>query len=85
MKLRWLGMVSEQELTLRTGQQTIIERLRINRWRLYSYVLRMPDQIIPKQALRWRPVCWRRVGRPKKKNMTAEYPKIQHYEVAALS
>lgn len=65
MKIRWFDMVSEQELRRRTGQQTITEKLRINRWRWYGHVLRMPEQRTPKQALHWRPVGRRRVGRPK--------------------
>ena len=65
MKIRWFEMVSEEELRRRTGQQSIIEKLRVNRWRWYGHVLRMPDQRIPKQALGWRPVGRRRVGRPK--------------------
>ena len=65
LKIRWFDMVSEEELRRRTGQQSVIEKLRISRWRWYGHVLRMPDQRIPKQALRWRPVGRRRVGRPK--------------------
>ena len=65
MKIRWFDMVSEEELRRRTGQQTITEKLRINRWRWYGHVLRMPEQRTPKQALHWRPAGRRRVGRPK--------------------
>ena len=65
MKIRWFDRVSEEELRRRTGQQTITEKLRITRWRWYGHVLRMPEQRIPKQALRWRPTGRRRVGRPK--------------------
>ena len=65
MKIRWFDMVSKEELRRRTGQQTIVEKLRVNRWRWYGHVLRMPEQRIPKQALRWRPEGRRRVSRPK--------------------
>ena len=65
MKIIWFDMVSEQELRRRTEQQTTIERLRINRWRWYGNVIRMSDQKIPKQAMRWRPVSQRSVGRQK--------------------
>ena len=65
MKIRWFDRVSEKELRRRTGQQTITEKLRITRWRRYGHVLRMPQQRIAKQALRWRPTGRRRVGRQK--------------------
>ena len=65
MKIRWFDMVSEEELRRRTGQENIIEKLRVNRLRWFGPVLRMPDHRIPKQALRWRPAGRRRVGRPK--------------------
>ena len=65
LNIRWYDMVSEQELRRRTGQQTITEKLRINRWRWYGHVLRMPEQRTPKQALYWKPTGRRRVGRPK--------------------
>ena len=65
MMIRWFDMVSEQELRRRPGQQTIIERLRINQRRWYGHVLRMSHQRIPKQVLRRRHVGWKRLGRPK--------------------
>ena len=65
MKIRWFDIVSEVELRRRTGRKTVTEKLRINRWRLYGHVLRMPEQRTPKQALCWRPAGRRRVGRPK--------------------
>ena len=65
MKIRWFDMVSEEELRARTGQKSVIERLRTCRWRWYGHVLRMPEERIPKEALEWRPDGRRRVGRPK--------------------
>ena len=65
MKIRWFEMVSEEELRRRTGQPSIIEKLRVSRWRWYGHVLRMPEERIPKQAWQWRPEGRRRVGRPK--------------------
>ena len=61
MKIRWFEMVSEEELRRRTGQPTIIEKLRVNRWRWYGHVLRMPEGRIPKQAMGWKPKdTWQR-------------------------
>ena len=65
MKIRWFGRVSEEGLRGRTGQRLIVEELMRSRWRWYGYVLRMPDQRIPKQAVHWRPAGWRKVERPK--------------------
>ena len=65
LKIRWFEIVSEEELRRRTGQLAIIEKLRVNQWRLYGHVLRMPEERISKQALRWRPEGRRRIGRPK--------------------
>ena len=35
MKFRWCDMVSEEELRAKTGQKSVIERLRMCRWRWY--------------------------------------------------
>ena len=65
MKIRWFDMVSKEQLRRRTEQQTIVEKLRVNRWRWFGHVLSMPDRRIPKHALRCRQTGRRRVGRPK--------------------
>ena len=65
MKIIWFEMVSEEELRRRTGQPSISGKLRVNRWRWYGHVLRMPDEIIPMQASLWRPEGRRTFGRPK--------------------
>ena len=65
MKIRWFEMVSEEELRRRSGQPTIIEKLRVNQWGWYGQLLRMLDQRNPKHAMRWRQVGRRRVGMPK--------------------
>ena len=65
LKVRWFDLVSEEELRRRTGQQSVIEKIKIARWKWYGHVLRMSDDRIPKQALDWRPDGRRRVGRPK--------------------
>ena len=51
MKIIWYDTVSEEELRARTGQKSVIERLRMYCWRLYGYVLRMPQERSPKEAL----------------------------------
>ena len=65
LKIRWYDHVSEEELRRRTGQQSVVEKIKIARWKWYGHVLRMPDERIPKQALDWRPEGRRRIGRPK--------------------
>ena len=65
LKVRWFDLVSEEELRRRTGQQSVIEKIKIARWKWYGHVLRISDDRIPKQALDWRPDGRRRVGRPK--------------------
>ena len=65
MKIRWYEHVSEEELRLRTNQQSVIEKIKITRWKWYGHVLRMSDERLPKQVLDWRPEGRRRVGRPK--------------------
>ena len=65
MKIRWHEHVSEEELRQRSGQQSVVEKIKIARWKWYGHVLRMSDERLPKQALSWRPEGRRRVGRPK--------------------
>ena len=65
MKIRWYDHVSEEELRRRTGQQNVVEKIKIARWKWYGHALRMSDERLPKQALSWRPDGRRRTGRPK--------------------
>ena len=64
MKIRWYDHVSEEELRRRTGQQNVVEKIKIARWKWYGHALRMSDERLPKQALSWRPDGRRRIGRP---------------------
>ena len=52
MKVRWFD-------------RPIVEELMRSRRRSYGHVLGMQDQIIPKQAMHWRPPGWRKAVRPK--------------------
>ena len=65
LKIRWYDHVSEEELRRRTGQQSVVEKIKLARWKWYGHVLRMPEERITKQALNWRPEGRRRIGRPK--------------------
>ena len=51
MKIRWFEMVSEEELRRRSGQPTIIKKLRVNRWKRYDHVLIMSDQKNPQASI----------------------------------
>ena len=64
MKIRWYEHVNEEELRRRSGQQSVVEKIKIARWKWYGHVLRMSDERLPKQALNWRPDGRRRIGRP---------------------
>ena len=57
--------MSEEQVRERSGQKSVIGKIRYHRWRWYGHVLRMPVNRLPKQALGWTPEGTRRVGRPK--------------------
>ena len=65
MNIRWFEHISEEQVRERSGQRSVIEKIRYHRWRWYGHVLRMPEDRLPKQALGWTPEGSRRVGRPK--------------------
>ena len=65
MNIRWFEHISEEQVRERSGQKTVIETIRYQRWHWYGHVLRMPEYRLPKQALNWTPEGSRRVGRPK--------------------
>ena len=65
LRIQWFDYVSEEELRLRSGQQSVIEKIRVARWKWYGHTIRMTDGRLPKNALSWRPNGRRRVGRPK--------------------
>ena len=53
MNVQWYEHVSEEEIRRRSGQRSVIERIKENRWRWYGHVLRMPDNRLPKQTIQW--------------------------------
>ena len=65
MNIKWYEHISEEEVRVRSGQQSVIQKLRTQRWRYYGHVLRMGDERLPKQVLSWTPEGSRRPGRPK--------------------
>ena len=65
MKVRWYEHISEVEIRSRSGQRSIIERIKESRWRWYGHVLRMPEDRLPKQTTKWNAEGSRRRGRPK--------------------
>ena len=65
MKIRWYDHVSEVELRNRTGQRSVVEVIKMRRWRWYGHVLRMPESRLPKQASVGRPRAGEMWGDPK--------------------
>ena len=65
MKVRWYEHVSEDDIRRRSGQRSIIERIKERRGRWYGHVLRMPETKLPKQTILWNLEGSRRRGRPK--------------------
>ena len=48
MKIRWYDHVSEEELRRSTGQQSVVEKIKLVRWKSYGHVLRIPEERITK-------------------------------------
>ena len=65
LNVRWYEHVSEIEIRCRSGQRSIIERIKENHWKWYGHVLRMPESRLPKQTTQWNPGGSRRRGRPR--------------------
>ena len=65
MNIKWYEHVTEEEVRRRSGQQSVIQRWKTQRWRYYGHVLRMSEERLPKQVLSWTPEGRRRRGRPK--------------------
>ena len=61
MNIKWY----EEEVRRRSGQQSVIQKWEIQRWRYYGHMLRKSEERLPKQALSWTPEGRRRQGRPK--------------------
>ena len=64
MDIKWYEHVTEEEVRRRSGQKSVIEKMRIRRWSYYGHALRMGEQRLPKQVLSWTPEGSRRRGRP---------------------
>ena len=65
MNIKWYEHVTEEEVRRRSGQQSVIQKWKTQRWRYYGHVLRMSEERLPKQVLSWTPEGRRRRGRPK--------------------
>ena len=65
LKVRWYEHISEMEIRRRSGIEPVTQKIKRNRLRYLGHVMRMDENRLPKQALRWRPAGRRRVGRPK--------------------
>ena len=65
LRITWMQHISEREVRERSGQESIIVKMRRHRWRYLGHVLRMEPNRLPKQVLNWTPQGSRRRGRPK--------------------
>ena len=65
MNIKWYEHITEEEVRRRSGQPSVVQKLRHQRWRYYGHVLRMGEERLPKQVLSWTPEGSRRRGRPK--------------------
>ena len=65
MHVRWFDHVIRDEIRRRSGQRSVIEIIKENRWKLYGHVLRMPENRLPKQSIQWNAENSRRRGSPK--------------------
>ena len=61
----WPNRISNEELCKKTGSSHMSLEIKRRRLRWLGHVLRMPNERLPKVALRWTPVGKRKRGRPK--------------------
>ena len=61
----WPNKISNEDLYRRTNSSPISTQIQKHRLRWLGHVLRMPQDSIPKVALRWTPTGKRNRGRPK--------------------
>ncbi|KAF2364230.1 hypothetical protein FHG87_005024, partial [Trinorchestia longiramus] len=47
MKIRWQEHVSEEEVRRRSGEQSVMMRLKLSRWRYYGHALQMGASRLP--------------------------------------
>ena len=67
--------MTEGEVRRRSGQESVIGKIRRRRWMHFGHILPMPDGRLPKECLNWTPEGSRRPGRPKetyRRTMTKE-------------
>ena len=61
----WPNKISNEDLYRRTNSSPISTQIQKHRLKWLGHVLRMPQDYIPKVALRWTPTGKRNRGRPK--------------------
>ena len=61
----WPNNISNEDLYRRTNSSTISTQIQKHRLKWLGHVLQMPQDSIPKVALRWKPTGKRNRGRPK--------------------
>ena len=64
LKLHWTQHVTNDEVSKRTGINSIVAEVKQRRWRWFGHVLRMNKKRLPYTALRWTPPGKRKRGRP---------------------
>ncbi|XP_070567278.1 uncharacterized protein [Ptychodera flava] len=61
----WLNKISNEELYKRTKTESLVIEIQCRRLRWFGHVLRMSQDNVQKNVLRWTPPKKRRQGRPK--------------------
>ncbi|XP_013399160.1 uncharacterized protein LOC106165493 [Lingula anatina] len=64
-RIFWPNKISNHDLYIRTGSQSIVGHIKRRRFKWLGHVLRMDENRVPKVALRWTPPGKRKRGRPK--------------------
>ena len=65
LNIFWPNKIRNEDLYQRTGSSNIALEIKKRRFKWLGHVLRMPNENIPKIALRWTPTGKRKPGRPK--------------------
>ena len=71
-RIRWQQHVTEGEARRKSGQESVIEKIRRRRWMYFGPVLCMPDGRLPKECLNWTPEGSRRPKETYRRTMTKE-------------
>ena len=63
--VRWLNVISNEELQRRTNMESIVTSVKRRKWRWIGHTLRRESNNVARQAFHYHPQGKRKVGRPK--------------------